>query len=658
MELSAFHHILLLLGVAILMVALFHYFKLPQILAYLVTGIIIGPYGLGWLSNTSEVRFLAEFGLVFLLFSIGLEFSLPRLVAMRRLVLGLGGAQVLITCTVFAAFLWFLDMPIEAAILIGGVLSLSSTALVMKLLADQLEQNSRHGRAAFGVLLFQDLIVVPLMIMIPAMAGAGEQSTSVLLGLALVKSVVVLVAIMLAGRWLLRPLFHQVAATKSREVFMMTVLFVVLGASGLSHMAGLSLALGAFFAGMMLSETEFRHQVEGDILPFRDMLMGLFFVSIGMLLDVNILTTYWQWLLLAVAGMVLFKSLLITLLGKMFGLDSGVSFRTGLVLAQGGEFGFALMIEAQKYQLLDKEVSQVIFAAIVVSMLIAPFLIRHNGRLVKSLMPGYIERRSSNLESMRDESGHFQAHVIICGYGRSGQNLAWMMEQDGVSSLALDLDPVRVRDARDAGKPVVFGDATQRDVLVAAGLDHARALTISFNDVPSAMKILANTRSLRPDLPIIVRTVDDVDMEKLYAAGATEVVPESLEGSLMIGSHILQALGAPVRDIINQIRFARSDRYRLLRGFFHGEEIDSISDPLAYQVRLHSVILPENAASIGQTLTELDLASFDVNVTAIRRGGIRGPQPSPDLKLLAGDVLVLYGNQEALDKAEVFLLKG
>jgi CPA2 family monovalent cation:H+ antiporter-2 len=658
MELSAFHHILLLLGVAILMVALFHYFKLPQILAYLVTGIIIGPYGLGWLSNTSEVRFLAEFGLVFLLFSIGLEFSLPRLVAMRRLVLGLGGAQVLITCTVFAAFLWFLDMPIEAAILIGGVLSLSSTALVMKLLADQLEQNSRHGRAAFGVLLFQDLIVVPLMIMIPAMAGAGEQSTSVLLGLALVKSVVVLVAIMLAGRWLLRPLFHQVAATKSREVFMMTVLFVVLGASGLSHMAGLSLALGAFFAGMMLSETEFRHQVEGDILPFRDMLMGLFFVSIGMLLDVNILTTYWQWLLLAVAGMVLFKSLLITLLGKMFGLDSGVSFRTGLVLAQGGEFGFALMIEAQKYQLLDKEVSQVIFAAIVVSMLIAPFLIRHNGRLVKSLIPGYIERRSSNLESMRDESGHFQAHVIICGYGRSGQNLAWMMEQDGVSSLALDLDPVRVRDARDAGKPVVFGDATQRDVLVAAGLDHARALTISFNDVPSAMKILANTRSLRPDLPIIVRTVDDVDMEKLYAAGATEVVPESLEGSLMIGSHILQALGAPVRDIINQIRFARSDRYRLLRGFFHGEEIDSISDPLAYQVRLHSVILPENAASIGQTLTELDLASFDVNVTAIRRGGIRGPQPSPDLKLLAGDVLVLYGNQEALDKAEIFLLKG
>lgn len=658
MELSTFHHILLLLGVAILMVALFHYFKLPQILAYLVTGIIIGPYGLGWLSNTSEVRFLAEFGLVFLLFSIGLEFSLPRLVAMRRLVLGLGGAQVLITCTVFAAFLWFLDMPIEAAILIGGVLSLSSTALVMKLLADQLEQNSRHGRAAFGVLLFQDLIVVPLMIMIPAMAGAGEQSTSVLLGLALVKSVVVLVAIMLAGRWLLRPLFHQVAATKSREVFMMTVLFVVLGASGLSHMAGLSLALGAFFAGMMLSETEFRHQVEGDILPFRDMLMGLFFVSIGMLLDVNILTTYWQWLLLAVAGMVLFKSLLITLLGKMFELDSGVSFRTGLVLAQGGEFGFALMIEAQKYQLLDKEVSQVIFAAIVVSMLIAPFLIRHNGRLVKSLMPGYIERRSSNLESMRDESGHFQAHVIICGYGRSGQNLAWMMEQDGVSSLALDLDPVRVRDARDAGKPVVFGDATQRDVLVAAGLDHARALTISFNDVPSAMKILANTRSLRPDLPIIVRTVDDVDMEKLYAAGATEVVPESLEGSLMIGSHILQALGAPVRDIINQIRFARSDRYRLLRGFFHGEEIDSISDPLAYQVRLHSVILPENAASIGQTLTELDLASFDVNVTAIRRGGIRGPQPSPDLKLIAGDVLVLYGNQEALDKAEVFLLKG
>jgi len=246
MELSAFNHILLLLGIAILMVALFHYVKLPQILAYLVTGILIGPYSLGWLSNTEEIRFLAEFGLVFLLFSIGLEFSMPRLVAMRRLVIGLGGAQVLITGAIFAVILWFLGLQIEAAILIGGVMSLSSTALVMKLLLEQLEQNSRHGRAAFGVLLFQDLVFVPLMILIPAMAGAGDQSVTALLGMTMIKSIVVLAAIMLAGRWLLLPLFHQVAATRSREVFVMTVLFVVLGASWLSHIAGLSLALGIF----------------------------------------------------------------------------------------------------------------------------------------------------------------------------------------------------------------------------------------------------------------------------------------------------------------------------------------------------------------------------------------------------------------------------
>ncbi len=658
MELNTFHHILLLLGVAIVMVALFHYIRLPQILAYLVTGILIGPYGLGWLSNTEEIRFLAEFGLVFLLFSIGLEFSMPRLMAMRRLVIGLGGAQVLITGTVFATILWFLGLQLEAAILIGGVMSLSSTALVMKLLPEQLEQNSRHGRAAFGVLLFQDLIVVPLMILIPAMAGAGEQGITVLLGLTLIKSIIVLAAIMLAGRWLLRPLFHLVAATRSREVFMMTVLFVVLGASGLSHIAGLSLALGAFFAGMMLGETEFRHQVEGDILPFRDMLMGLFFVSIGMFLDLNILVVYWQWLLLAVAGMVVFKSFIVTLLARVFGFEPGVALRTGLVLAQGGEFGFALMIEAQKYQILDKDVSQVVLAAIVISMLVAPFLIRHNGRLVKTMVPGYIKERTSNLETIKAESGQHQGHVIICGYGRSGQNLAWMMEQEGISNLALDLDPVRVRDARDAGKDVVFGDATQRDVLAAAGLDQARVLTISFKNVPSAMKILANIRALRPDLPIIVRTVDDADMEKLYTAGATEVVPESLEGSLMIGSYLLQVLGAPMRDIINQIRLARSDRYRLLRGFFHGEDMDNATDPLAYQVRLHSVILPENASSINQTLASLNLEAFNVHVTAIRRGGIRGPQPSPDIKLAAGDVLVLYGNQEALEQAESFLMKG
>lgn len=658
MELSAFNHVLLLLGVAILMVALFHYIKLPQVLAYLVTGVLIGPFGLGWLSNTNEIRFLAEIGLVFLLFSIGLEFSLPRLVSMRRIVLGLGGAQVLITCTVFAAFLWYLGLRIEEAILIGSILSLSSTAIVMKLLSDQLEQNSRHGRAAFGILLFQDLVVVPLMILIPALGGAGDQNISSLLGLALVKSVVVLAAIMFAGRWLIRPLFHQVAATRSREVFMMAVLFIVLSAAWMSHMAGLSLALGAFFAGMMIGDTEYRHQVEGDILPFRDMLMGLFFISIGMFLNITILGTFWIWILLAVVGMVLFKSFLITLLGKIFKLGSGVSMRTGVVLAQGGEFGFALMIEAQKFKILDGDVSQVLFAAIVISMFISPFLIRHNGRLVKLLVPGYIEQRSIDLESIKNESGQYIGHVIICGYGRSGQNLSWMMEQDNIPSLALDLDPVRVRDARDAGKAVVFGDATQRDVLAAAGLSSARALTISFNDVSSALKILANIRSMRPDLPVIVRTVDDADMEKLYEAGANEVVPESLEGSLMIGSYILQAIGAPMRDVINQIRTARSDRYRLLRGFFHGEDMDNITDPLAYQVRLHSVFLSENAASLGKTLSLLDLESFDVHVTAVRRGGIRGPQPSPDLKLVAGDVLVLYGKQDALDKAEKFLLKG
>jgi len=658
MELGAFHHILLLLGVAILMVALFHSMKMPQILAYLVTGVLIGPYGLGWLSNTSEIRFLAEIGLVFLLFSIGLDLSLPRLLAMRRVVLGLGGAQVLITCTVFAAFLWYLGVQIEEAILIGSILSLSSTAVVMKLLQDQLEQNSRHGRAAFGILLFQDLVVIPMMILIPAMGGNGDVNVSTMLGFALVKSVLVLATIFVAGRWLLRPLLHRVATTRSREVFMMAVLFIVLSAAWISHMAGLSLALGAFFAGMMIGDTEFRHQVEGDILPFRDMLMGLFFISIGMFLNIPVLNLFWPWLLLAVAGMVLFKCILVTLLGKLFGLESGIALRTGLVLAQGGEFGFALMIEAQKYNILGTENSQVLLAAIVISMFIAPFLIRQNGRIAKFWVPAYLEQRSTGLEAIKDESGRFLGHVIICGYGRSGQNLSWMMEQDNIPSIALDLDPVRVRDARDAGKPVVFGDATQHDVLVAAGLGHARALAISFNDIPSALKILANTRPVRPDLPITVRTVDDVDMEKLYAAGATEVVPESLEGSLMIGSHILQTLGSPMRDIINQIRTARSDRYRQLRGFFHGQDMDNITDPLAYRVRLHSVILPENAACINHTLGELDLGSLGVIVTAMRRGGIRGPQPSPELKLIAGDVLVLYGQQEALDKAEAYLLQG
>ncbi len=657
MEPIGFHSILILLGVAVVLVALFRYLRLPQILAYLCAGIIVGPYGMGWIPDLEGTRTLAEFGLVFLMFTVGLEFSLPKLIAMKTMVFGLGGAQVLISSLVFGLVAWLFGVSPGGAIVIGGMLAMSSTAIVMRLLTERFEQSSRHGRHAISVLLFQDLMVVPFLILIPALGGNLDQSVWTALGWALLKSVLVLVGIFIVGRWLLRPFFHEVASAKLREYFMLAVLLLTLTAAWITEMAGLSLALGAFLAGMMMGETEYRHQVEGDILPFRDILLGLFFITIGMMLNLATMRVLWPWVLLCVTAIIVFKTLLILGLGRVFAMETGVALRTGLVLSQVGEFAFALLLSAGQFHLLSEEVSQVVLASVILSMMAAPLIVRYNGYLAKRLVPGYTRAREGNLDAIRAEATGTNKHVIVCGYGRSGQNLAWMLEQEGIPSLALDLDPVRVRDARDAGKPVVYGDVTRRDVLEAAGLHRATALAISFYDVSLALKILETTRLLRPDMPVIVRTMDDAALEKLKAAGATEVVPESLEGSLMMGSHLLLLMGVPVSRIVRHVRNVRTDRYRMLRGFFHGEDIYEGKEG-AYQERLHSIALPAGANAVGKLIADLHLEEAGVSVSAVRRGGIRGPEPSPETKLAAGDVLVLYGAPEALEQAEKILLEG
>lgn len=657
MNAVGFQSILILLGVAVLLVAIFRYFRLPQILAYLCAGILVGPQGLGWVPAAQEWQYVAQFGLVFLMFTIGLEFSLPRLLAMRGMVFGLGGAQVLICCAMFGGVAWLLGVPVEGALVVGGILALSSTAIVIKLLMEQLEQNTRHGRHALAVLLFQDLVVVPFLILVPALGGEPQSVASTLFAV-LVKSVLVLAAMFLIGRWLLRPLFHQVAAMRLREYFMLTVLLLTLAAAWLTDLAGLSLALGSFLAGMTLGETEYRHQVEADILPFRDVLLGLFFITVGMLLDLDALRNYWPLILAGVVGMLVFKTLVIAALGKLFKMETGVALRTGLVLSQGGEFGFALLIQAQLFQVLDARVAQIVLAIVVFSMLLAPVIVWYNGLVARRLVPGYTRLPETSIDTIKNDAAGRDRHVIVCGYGRSGQNLAWMLEQERIPSLALDLDPVRVREARDAGKPVVYGDATRRDVLEAAGLDRARGLAISFNDAQVALKILEITRSLRPTMPVMVRTMDDANLERLMQAGATEVVPESLEGSLMMGAHLLLLLGAPTDNVDRYVREVRRDRYRMLRGFFHGQAMFGPNPAGAYRERLHAVTLPPNAHAIDKALDELGLESLGVSVSAVRHAGKQSHQPLATTRFTAGDVLVLYGAPEALENAERKLLEG
>jgi CPA2 family monovalent cation:H+ antiporter-2 len=496
---------------------------------------------------------------------------------------------------------------------------------------------------------------VPLLVIVPAL-GSETSSLAVALLIALAKAAVVLTVLLVGGKRALRWWFQTVARRKSHELFTLNVLLVTLLLSWLTELAGLSLALGAFVAGMLISETEFRHQVEEDIKPFRDVLLGLFFVTIGMLLNVGIVVDNFGWVLLALVAPVGFKFGLIVALVRAFGATAGTAIRTGLALATAGEFGFVLLSLAGMRGLLDPLVLQVVLAAMLLSMLAAPLLVQYSDKIALRLASSEWLYRSLEIAKIAQTAIATERHVIVCGFGRSGQHLAKMLEREGISYVALDLDADLVRQAAAAGESVVYGDASRHDTLMAAGITRASALAVTYTDTASSLRVLSHARELKPDLAVIVRTEDDHDLERLMAAGATEVVPEVLEGSLMLGSHALVLLGVPLARVLKRVRETRDERYQLLRGYFHsaGDEED-VDDE--HHERLHSVSLHEGAPGVGATLAELGLQPLGAEVTAVRRRGIRGTDPSPEMRLQAGDVIVMRGLPDALEQAERRLLE-
>jgi K+:H+ antiporter len=648
--------VLLMLAAAVLAVVAFRALKLPAMLGYLLIGVVIGPHGLGLIPDAPDTRYLAEFGVVFLMFSIGLEFSLPRLVAMRRIVFGFGTVQVVATMVLLGGCSWIAGLDWRGGLVLGSVLALSSTAIVSKMLSDRLELNSDHGRQVIGVLLFQDLAVVPLLIVVPALAQPAV-GLGVALAVALLKAAVVLVVILYLGQRLMRHWFHLVARQKSSELFTLNVLFITLGLGYVTELAGLSLALGAFLAGMLISETEYRYQVEDDIKPFRDVLLGLFFVTVGMTLNLGAVIQHWNWVALALVGVLLGKTLLIGCLARLFGSSTAVSLRTGLVLAQAGEFGFVLLVLAQTHGLIEPAVEQVVLAAMVISMLLAPFIIEKSERMVRRFAAGEWMARAMELTQIAARTMSTEQHLIVCGYGRSGQHLTRLLEKEGIPFVALDLDPERVREAGAAGETVVYGDAARREVLVAAGLQRAKALVITYADVPSALRVLAQVQALRPDLPVIVRTPDETDIDRLRQAGAQEVVAEIMEGSLMLASHALMLVGVPLNRVVRRIRETREQRYALFRGVFPGAG-DEPEEEAERLPRLHSVLIVEGAAAAGRTLGALGLDTFLVDVTAVRRRNVRELSPGAETVLQAGDVVVLRGTPDGLAAAEMRLMQG
>jgi monovalent cation:H+ antiporter-2, CPA2 family len=653
---------LLLLGAAVLGVVAFRMFQLPPMLGYLAVGIIIGPHALGFAEDNETTHALAEFGVVFLMFSIGLEFSLPKLSAMRHIVFGLGVAQVLVTIAVAMVFSWgisyvlpqFHNISWQAGFALGGALAMSSTAIVSKLMTERMELESEHGRRTLGILLFQDLALVPLLIVVPALAK-NSGNLLVTLAWATTKAMVVLALLLFFGQKLMRSWFQIVVKRRSQELFMLNLLLITLGAAWITEKAGLSLALGAFIAGMLISETEYKHQVEEDIKSFRDVLLGLFFITIGMLLNVHLVLANWWLVLLLLIGPVLLKFCLIAALAKLFGSSTGVALRTGLALAQAGEFGFVLLNQAGGLQLMDPLLIQVILASMVLSMLATPFLLAKSDAIVMKLSSNEWMLQSLALTQLATRTMSSQKHVIIAGFGRSGQSLAKLLDEEGIPYHALELDPELVHDTQVAGSHVSYGDAARRESLVAAGIHRAAALVVTYASTPSALKVLHHANELVPTLPVIVRSHDDADLDVLLAAGATEVVPEALEGSLMLASHALVMLGVPLRRVVHRVQSARDERYTSLRGYFHGaSDVPDESDML--NVRLQSIALIEGASSIGKTLWQVALEQFDTEVTMLRRGKLRF-DATPETVLQQGDILVLRGTAENILRAEKRLLK-
>ena len=648
---------LLYLLAAVLAVATCRWLKLPAILGYLTAGVLMEPHtlGLAFGQDADSIKYLAEFGVVFLMFVIGLEFNLPKLRAMRRHVFGLGLAQVALTMALvtlgsvllarLAPTAWPLSW--QTSLALSGAMAMSSTAIVVKMMADRLELDSEHGQRVMGVLLFQDLAVVPLLVLIPAL-GSPPEALFGALALAGLKAALLITVLLWGGQRVMRWWLTVVARRKSEELFVLNLLLMTLGLAWLTEHAGLSLALGAFICGVLISETEFRVQVEAEIRPFHDVLLGLFFITIGMLLDWRQVVLQWPLVLALTTLPVLFKLGLVAALAKLLGASSGVALRTGLYLAQAGEFGFVLLTLSRREGLLPPELFNPVLAAMVLSMLATPFIIMGSNRIVMRLVAGEWLQQSLQMTRIASQSINTRGHVLICGYGRSGQAMARLLEHEDIPTMALDLDPDRVRQAQAAGQSVAFGDAAKSQALVAAGIKRASAVVVTYLELPSVLKALAVIRELAPHVPVLVRTQTDRDLDKLRAAGATEVVPESQEGSLMLGGHALALVGVPMRRVIRVVQEQRDQRYGLLRGYFHGA--DDASDDEMAEERLQTFVLPASAA--GRTLAELLAGAGELRPIRLRRRDGRPVPPDDGAPLQGGETLVLSGRAEALARAE------
>ena len=655
-DLPFLRQLIIVLAATISIVFVFQKLRLPTIVGFLLAGVIIGPNGLQLITSLSQVETLAEIGVVLLLFSIGLEFSFETIVSVQRRVIWAGLLQVGLTILLVLALTRFFGLSIEIGIFYGFLLSLSSTAIVLRIYNDRREINSIQGRLASGVLLFQDLCIVPMMLLLPVLGQSGKGSL-VSIVWAVAKALFALVLIVWAARRFLPRLLHQVALLRNREIFILFVVLICLGTAWLASESGLSLALGALIAGLVISESELSHQIIADVLPLRDCFSGIFFISIGMLLNLDLLTRDFLTPLMNLLLIVGIKSLLIFAVFWWLYGSIRLAVLLGLSLAQVGEFSFILAKAGINYKLLTPANEQLFLAGSILSMIATPFLIQSVHRLAVGLeaMLGASPESTSAGETPASENVA-QGHVVVVGYGLNGQNLARVLKEVGIPYRVLEMDPDLVRCAKAAGEPIFFGDGTRPEILQQAGIRQARVVVIAISDPAATARVVSQARRLRPDLYIIVRTRYVAEIDHLYRLGANQVIPEEFETSVEIFARVLEEYHVPRNVISLQVDLIRKEHYSTLRGLrLQGKQLDELNQ---FLVGTTTDIFSIVGASpvVGKSLEEVDLRSrCGATVIAVVRAGKSYHNLGADFALAAGDMLVLLGDHKALDDAAQIL---
>ena len=648
--------LVIVLSATISIVFLFQKLKLPTVVGFLLAGVIIGPHGWMLIRDAHQVETLAGIGVVLLLFTIGLEFSLGQLLALHRSLIWAGILQILFTTLAVVVFSWLGGYGSDLGIFYGFLVSLSSTAIVLKIYHDRREIDALQGRLATGILLFQDLCLVPMMLLVPLLSRSSSVSLS-LVGWALVKAIVVLLLILWGARTVLPWLLRQVALLRNRELFVLFVVLIGLGTAWLTSEFGLSLAVGAFIAGLVISESEFSHQVVADILPLRDCFSGIFFISIGMLLDLDFLTRDPFTPLLNLVLIVGIKALVVFVIFWWLYRSLRLGVLLGLSLAQIGEFSFILAAAGRSHGVLTASGEQTFLAASILSMIATPFLIPWAHRLafgLEAMVASPSDRRPLETEGMKADS--MTGHVIVVGYGLNGQNLTRVLKEVGIPYTVLEMDPTLVSRAGAGGETIFFGDGTRPEVLRKVGIGQARVLVIAISDPVASARIVSQARSLKPDLYILVRTRYVAEIEHLYRLGANQVIPEEFETSVEIFARVLQEYHIPRNVIALQVDLIRKERYGMLRGLhLQGKSLDQLSQFLAGTTTDTFLILQDSPAA-GRSLGELQLRPRSgVTVIAIVRSETSTHNPGPEFVLQTGDILVLMGSHKGLDQANQLL---